>query len=528
MNRRRIISSCLATILFLFFLVAPSLFAELINEGSFENSPETSAWEEFNFTPCNPTGIGDWSGVDGAPANFDGQQSLWVGGICNNIVRINGAQQSMTLQENAALLSFWFNPIKNAPDPLNFDRAIVSINDNEVWDLDVNGVTNPTGWNNALVDISQYADQVVTLSLEIRQNNDFRVANVFFDYIEILHPSVGINQLIIPAGENTFTVEITLENNGDTVLNNLSVTNSSFAECDQAVGSLPDLAPGVSTTYSCEVINATADVENTATGQATATEIAYLVEASHTASTTDLNPLLTLTVDPEAVAVSEGDPVSFSLTLTNSGNAALAEVQIASTQASDCNFSLDSLAVSETAVSNCTYSPSQSETIIFAATAVEPTSSREAFVETAVAIEVLPVVPPSFPTFTQYIPIVANNFINHGPLGEPNDICDQAFPLTVNQTNEFLAEDINDWYTFTLDATNNVTINLTNFVPIAGQITVWRGSCQNLSFLGQNGNFATAKSINLSNQPAGTYYVWVINDGPLNTFDKYAVSILTP
>ncbi len=528
MNRRRIISSCLATILFLFFLVAPSLFAELINEGSFENSPETSTWEEFNFTPCNPTGIGDWSGVDGAPANFDGQQSLWVGGTCNNIVRINGAQQSMTLQENAALLSFWFNPIKNTPDPLNFDRAIVSIDDNEVWDLDVNGVTNPTGWNNALVDISQYAGQTVSLSLEIRQNNDSRVANVFFDYIEILHPTVGINQLITPSGEDTFSVEITLENSGDTVLNNLTVSNSSFAECDRAVGSLPDLAPGESTTYSCEATGVAAEVENTATVQATATEIAYPVEASHTATPSDLNPLLTLTVEPEAVSVSEGEAVSFSLTLINSGNVALTEVQIASAQATNCNFALDPLAVGETAVSNCTYTPSQSGTITFTATAVEPTTNREAFVETTVDIEVSPVIPPSFPTYTQYIPIVANNFINHDPLGEPNDVCDQAFPLKANQTSEFLAEDIDDWYTFTLDATNDVTINLTNFVPIAGQITVWHGTCQSLSFRGQNGNFATAKSINLSNQPAGTYYVWVINDGPINTFDKYALSILTP
>ncbi len=529
MNRRRIILSCLAVILFLFLLLAPSLFAALINDGSFENDPATSAWEEFNSTLCNPTGIGNWSTVQNAPANFDGQQSLWVGGTCGGVfVRNNGAQQSLSLQENAALLSFWFNPVKLNPELVNTDRAIVSINETEVWDLDVNGQEDFIGWNNAIIDISQYAAQTVTLSLEIQQDIDPNTANVFFDFIEILHPAVGISQVITPAGEDMYAIEITIENNGDTILNNLTVTNSSFAGCDRGVGSLPDLPPGENTTYSCTATSMAADVENTATVQATATEIAYLVEASHTASSSDLNLLLTLKVDPAVVFIPEGSAVPFTVTVTNNGNAALTEVQISSAQATSCNTFLNSLTGGETAVSNCTYLPTQSGTITFIATAVEPATGREAFVDTAVSIELLPAVPPSIPTFTQYIPFVANNFISHSPLGEPNNICAQAFPLTTNQTNEFLAEDVNDWYQFSLDSTSNLTISLANFVPIAGQITVWRGTCQNLTFLGQNGDFATAKSINLANQPAGTFYVWVINDGPLNTNDKYTLSVYAP
>jgi uncharacterized repeat protein (TIGR01451 family) len=525
MNRRRIITSCIATFLFLFLLVLPSLFAELINDGSFENSP--SDWTVFSNTPC--PSIGNWSSVDGAPASFDGQQTLWVGGRCNNVIRNNGASQAITLQENAALLSFWFNPVKLLPDILSNDRAIVSVNNSQVWDLTINGLTDPPGWNNAVVDISQYANQTITLSLEMQQNVDLFRANMFFDYIEILHPAVGISQVITAVGEDTFDIEIIVENSGDTVLNNLAVTNSSFAECNRAAGSLPDLEPGESTSYSCEVTSTAADVENTATVQATATEIEYLVEASHTASSaSDLNPFLTLTVEPETISIPEGDAISFTLTLTNNGNNALTEVQIGSSQATSCNFALNSLAVAETAVSTCTYTPSQSGIISFNATAIESTSGREVSAETAVTIELLPIDPPSFPVFTQYIPLVANNFINHSPLGEPNDVCDEAFPLTTNQTSEFLAENIHDWYLFTLDSTSSLTVNLANFVPVAGQITVWRGTCQNLTFLGQNGDFAPTKSINLANQPAGTYYVWVINDGPLNSNDKYTLSVLAP
>lgn len=531
MTQRRIIPSCIAAILFLFLflLVTPSLFAELINDGSFENAPETSAWEEFSSTPCNPTGIGDWSAVGNAPANFDGQQSLWVGGTCGGVfVRNNGARQTVSLQENAALLSFWFNPVKVNPELVNSDQAIVSINETTVWDLDVNGQEDLNGWNNTVVDISQYADQTVTVSLEIQQGFDPNTANVFFDFIEILHPAVAIDQLITPASEDTYAIEITVANNGDTELKNFMVTNSNFADCDRGVGSLPDLAPGESTTYSCEAIDIAHNIENTATVQATATEIEYPVEASYTASASDVNLLLTLAVEPEIVSVPQGNAVPFSLSLTNNGNSALTQVRIASDQAANCNVALDSLAVGETAVSTCIFTPSQSGIIAFTATAIEPTTGREASVETAVTIELLPTDPPSFPTYTQYIPVVTNNFINHTPLGEPNDVCDQAYPLVTNQTREFLAENIHDWYTFTLDSPSNLTVNLTNFVPIAGQITIWRGTCQNLTFLGQNGDFATTKNITLTNQPVGTYYVWVINDGPVNKNDKYGLSVMTP
>ncbi len=525
MNRRRTIPSCIVTFLFLFFfLVAPSLFAELINDGSFENMP--SDWSTVNNTPC--PSIGNWSNVAGAPASFDGQQTLWVGGVCNNIPRNNGARQSISLQENAALLSFWFNPIKNTPDPLNIDRALVSVNGTEVWDLDVNGETNPTGWNNAVVDISQYADQTVSLSMEIRQNVDNSIANVFFDYVEIFHPAIEISQVIAPAGENSFDIEIFVENSGDTILDNLAVTNSSFVECNRAAGSLPDLEPGESTTYSCDVTSTATEVENTATVQATTTEIEYLVEASHTASVSNLNPLLTLTAEPETVTVSEGDDVSITLTLSNDGNSNLTGLHIGSAQTASCNFTLGSLAVAETAVFTCTFIPSQSGIIIFTATAVEPLSGREVSGERGVTIELLPIDPPTFPTFTQYIPVVANDFINHTPLGEPNDVCDQAYPLATNQVREFLAEDIHDWYKFTLDSSSNLTVNLTNFVPVAGQITIWRGTCQSLTYLGQNGDFATTKSISLTNQPAGTYHVWLINDGPQNSNDKYTLSVLVP
>lgn len=529
MKRQTILLARMITIGILFLFITPLLFALLINDGSFENQP--SDWQEYYNTSCNAISIGDWSTVIGAPPPFDGQQTFWAGGACQNgVVANNGARQNITLQPDAALLSFWYNPIKGA-DPQNNDQAVVSFDDTPIWILNVDGITSPTGWNNAIVDISQFADQTGSLSFEMQQNNDSAIAHVFFDYVEIFHPSIVISQVISPEAmlpNSNFSVQITIENSGDTVLENISVSNSTFPSCDRSAGILPDLDLGESLTYNCNVANAVQGMENTAFVSATTTDIAYVVEASHDVSPLIVNPLLLLTVDPADVSITEGESILFSLTLSNNGNSILTNIQIASAEAAGCNLTLGSLGINQTAAFNCSYTPLASETITFNATAMESLTSTEVSSETAVSIELLPIVPPTVPIFTQFIPMIANNFINHSALGEPNNSCPETFPLSLNQPANFLAEDIDDWYQFQVNANGDLEIEITNFVPIAGQITLWRGTCNNLVLIGQNGDFATEKSISVSNQPAGIYQIWIINDGPINTTDLYTLSINTP
>ena len=481
MTRKKLFPLSIALSFAFLIFIAASLYAELINDGSFENNP--SSWDEFFSTVCNPSGIGDWSDIDGAPANFDGDQTLWTGGVCQLgpslfIERNNGAVQDIEFAEDAALLSFWYHPIKNFEDPQNGDQAIVALNDNPVWTLNIDGITNPTGWNNALVDISEFAGQTNALSLELQHDNDPDIANVFFDFIEVLHPSLQISQTTTPetvAEGDNFTVEITIENSGDTILENISVLNTSFTDCDRDVGSLPDLNPGENITYTCSVSNATLEMENTAVAQATTTSIAYPVEAEDTISSFVIDPLIELTVNPNPVSVFEGERITFAVTVTNLGNSELTNVQISSAQAATCSLFLERLEAEETAVFNCTYTPSASETITFVVSAIEPTTNSETKTETAVTIEVLPIEPPTVPVSTLFLPMIGNNLLNHNDLGEPNNDCSQAYAITPNQSQQFLAEDINDWYTFTVNNSGNINVNLTNFVPVAGQITLWRG-----------------------------------------------------
>lgn len=126
-----------------------------------------------------------------------------------------------------------------------------------------------------------------------------------------------------------------------------------------------------------------------------------------------------------------------------------------------------------------------------------------------------------------YLPFISSNTSNWNNDGEPNNNCQEAFPISTNQPYQFLAQDVDDWYIFHTNTTGDITVELTNFTPIAGQIVLWAGACQSASFLGHNGDFSTTKIIQAANQPAGNYIVRVINDGPLNNTNPYSLIIRT-
>ncbi|MCP4361367.1 MAG: lamin tail domain-containing protein [Chloroflexi bacterium] len=128
--------------------------------------------------------------------------------------------------------------------------------------------------------------------------------------------------------------------------------------------------------------------------------------------------------------------------------------------------------------------------------------------------------PPQF----VYLPAVQLDWLAYG---EPNDSCHEALPLWVNALYQFKAEDNEDWYLFDLVDAAVIRIELTNFVPQDGQIVVYTGpDCGNLTFVANEGSTAVNRTLNLGQQPAGHYLIWLINDGPLNNTDLYSLHII--
>ncbi|MEM7332510.1 MAG: putative Ig domain-containing protein [Chloroflexota bacterium] len=124
--------------------------------------------------------------------------------------------------------------------------------------------------------------------------------------------------------------------------------------------------------------------------------------------------------------------------------------------------------------------------------------------------------PPVVGDVVIHLPLMTRNV----RLDEPNNSCDQAYPIQADATFSFLHEDGEDWYAFTLTSARTVQVRLTNY-NAPGQIIVYSGACGSLTFLQNNGNFSATKIINLPNLGAGTYYVRVITDGNYNETTPY-------
>ncbi|HSM56266.1 MAG TPA: hypothetical protein VK879_08940 [Candidatus Sulfomarinibacteraceae bacterium] len=118
------------------------------------------------------------------------------------------------------------------------------------------------------------------------------------------------------------------------------------------------------------------------------------------------------------------------------------------------------------------------------------------------------------------------HLVAHNRLGEPNDTCAQAYPIEPNHEWQFLPEDRSDWYRFRLEASARLRVTLSNFVPREGQIALYRGeSCGTAVFLKNDGDSSLNRTLDLGDQPAGQYFIFVGNDGPLNEVDYYTLFI---
>ncbi|MEM7119265.1 MAG: tandem-95 repeat protein [Chloroflexota bacterium] len=123
-----------------------------------------------------------------------------------------------------------------------------------------------------------------------------------------------------------------------------------------------------------------------------------------------------------------------------------------------------------------------------------------------------------------FLPITPNNMPGQD---EPNNHCGQAFPLAGNQLYEFFPNDQEDWYSFVLTTSKDVTVVLTEFAPRGdGQLIVYGGACPGgLGSLGQNGDHSTTKILNLGTQPPGTYYIRVFTSSSSSTTIPYKLRI---
>ncbi len=135
------------------------------------------------------------------------------------------------------------------------------------------------------------------------------------------------DQAVVMPGE-TVTFTITIRNLGGNMLSNITVDDPMTPSCDRAAGSLPDLGPGESTSYTCESDPLLADLINVATvtaevGTGGTAEVTpkgpVQVVAVAVAVVLVANPDLAVTKTAMPAMVSPGLTATFTIEITNTG-----------------------------------------------------------------------------------------------------------------------------------------------------------------------------------------------------------------
>lgn len=109
---------------------------------------------------------------------------------------------------------------------------------------------------------------------------------------------------------------------------------------------------------------------------------------------------------------------------------------------------------------------------------------------------------------------------------EPNNNCASALEIFPNRPEFFFANDRHDWFFFDLTQEANVTVELRDFKPGKGQIVVASGQgCSNLQLVGNNGSNQPNKDVPLGRRQPGRFFIWIINDGVLDTTNPYRLLV---
>jgi hypothetical protein len=173
----------------------------------------------------------------------------------------------------------------------------------------------------------------------------------------------------------------------------------------------------------------------------------------------------------------------------------------------------------------------QSRTIFVSAVSDDPTP------ETLNTSKIVTVGVTDQPTQKLFMPSVTDDTV------EPNNSCTRAYRLILNRQYYFrppnkydntapIDQRDQDYYTFELTQSQLVRIELTNFVPRAGQMIVrvhvegGNPPCgSSLLAPGQSAIVGLNKTLDIGVQPAGRYYIQIINDGASNVRDLYGLIV---
>lgn len=189
--------------------------------------------------------------------------------------------------------------------------------------------------------------------------------------VDVVHPAIGVtgtaDKPAYRAGD-AVTFGIAVTNTGDVPLTSMVVADAKSATCART---LPGpLNPGGSSTFTCTAKAPIPDGVNTVAVTGT-DSLGKQVTASTDASAPTIAPAIDVTKTPNAPVVHAGEPVTWTVTVHNTGDSPLTAVRLADGTTTDCSRTFDSLAAGATQTYTCTANPPKTTTTSLTATGTD-------------------------------------------------------------------------------------------------------------------------------------------------------------
>jgi uncharacterized repeat protein (TIGR01451 family) len=171
--------------------------------------------------------------------------------------------------------------------------------------------------------------------------------------VDVIHPAIDIaktpdTQTIVSGSTATFTLAVT--NTGDVSLTNVTVSDALAPNCARTFATL---TAGQKQTYTCTRANVTADFTNSATATGTP-PVGSAVSDTDTALVDVIHPAIDIAKTPDTQVIVSGSTVTFTITVTNTGDVPLTNVTISDALAPNCSRALATLAVGAKGSYTCT------------------------------------------------------------------------------------------------------------------------------------------------------------------------------
>ncbi|GAA4538299.1 DUF7507 domain-containing protein [Amycolatopsis samaneae] len=160
--------------------------------------------------------------------------------------------------------------------------------------------------------------------------------------VDVIHPGIAITEDVTPkvvrAGD-TVTFTVTVTNAGDSPLRDVTVADPVAPDCAKRFGTLD---PQAKQTYTCTLVSGVDDFAGTAT--ATGTDGTNRpVTATGTAPVDVIHPAVAITKNAVPAQVREGDKVTFTIVVRNTGDVPLTEVSVVDDKTPSCARTFPSL-----------------------------------------------------------------------------------------------------------------------------------------------------------------------------------------